>query len=63
MTTDNCETILTMTDLPENQKTTVIIPLILKRIKKTMMNQQIILLWYSKHTDTIISEMFGGVML
>ena len=26
-------------------------------------NQQTILLWSSKHTPTIISEMFGGVLL
>ena len=63
MTTNNCETILTMTVLPENQKTTEMIPLMLKRTKNTMTTQQTILLLSLKHTATIISEIFGGVLL
>ena len=59
----NCERILTMSDLPKNHKTTAMMPLIFKRIKKTMTTQQKILFWSSKHNATIISEMFGGVLL
>ena len=52
-----------MSDLPKNHKTRAMMPLTLKRIKKNMTTQQTIWLWSSKHTATIISEMFGGVLL
>ena len=62
-TTNNCETIPTMIALPDNQKTTKTMPLMLKRINKTMTTQRKLLFWSSKHTAAIISEMFGGVLL
>ena len=61
MKENNCKTIMMMPALQENQKTTAIITLMLKRIKKNKTTQQKILLCSSKYTATIISEIFGGV--
>ena len=60
MTTKNCKTILTMPALPENQNTTAMMPLMLKRIKKTMPTQQKILFWSSKILPPSYHKVLSG---